>query len=93
MVYITAASALAWPLPAPVWIGASAIGAYIVILSLIARHEVGNPARLRLVVFLLCGISLLDSLILAFCQQWTALFVALICFVLTIAAQRRVKGT
>jgi hypothetical protein len=59
----------------------------------IARGEAGNRRRIRLVVALVCGISLLDAAWLAALGWWPQAGLAVVCFVLALAGQRRVLGS
>ncbi len=93
-VYLAAGAAVVWPPDSP-WLlpGAGLLGGYVVALSLIARHEAGRPARIRIVIALLCGISILDALVLALLQQWLPVVAALGCYFLARLAQRWIRGT
>ncbi len=91
---IVAASAVAWPLDwgrvVPV---AGLLALYVVSLSVVARAEAGRPGRIRLVVALVCGISLVDAAVLLALRGWPEALAAVGCFALALAAQRRVVGS
>ncbi|MEX0774616.1 MAG: UbiA family prenyltransferase [Phycisphaeraceae bacterium] len=97
MVYQISAVAICWPLPQPLPLSNAAIPAtmliYVVILSLIARREAGNPRRIRIVLVLLAGISLLDAVFLVGLRMIVPALVAVACFALTRIGHRWIKGT
>lgn len=91
---LTAATMVAWPLN---WSAAAPLAAlafaYTISISLLARREAGDRRRIRLVVLMICGFSLIDAAALCIMEQWTAAAIALGCFVLALTAQRRVIGS
>jgi 4-hydroxybenzoate polyprenyltransferase len=93
MVYVTAAGAVAWPLPGAVWVFAAVLGAYVVVISLIARGEADSNRRVRIVVAMICAISLLDAAILLALGEPLAAGVAAACFACAAIMQRRILGT
>lgn len=94
MVVITAAAAVAWPIDwSRVGPMAGLLAAYVIGLSLLARGEAGRPGRIRLVVLLICGISVLDAAVLLVLGQPVAAAVAIGCFALAAILQRRVAGS
>ncbi len=94
LVYLTAAMAITWPLGIPqAWAFPLILAGYIVAVSLLARSEAGSPGRVRLVLTMLAGISLLDAaLLLSMGCFWPA-GLAVSCFFLTMAGHRRIMGT
>lgn len=91
---VTAAACVAWPLEwkiaGPI---AGVLFAYTVAISVIARREADDRRRIRIVVLMICAISLLDAGFLAWLGRWPAMGIALGCFVVALRAQRRVLGT
>jgi 4-hydroxybenzoate polyprenyltransferase len=91
---ITAACSAGGPPNWPrVLIIAAILGAYVVALSLVARGEAGDMKRIRVVVAMVCAISLLDAVFLAFLQRFTQAGVAVGCFFLAAWGQRRILGS
>lgn len=72
---------------------AGGLWVYVVLISVVARAEAGDRRRVRVVVAMLCAISLLDAAWLAALGWWTPAGVALVCFVLAAWGQRRILGT
>lgn len=94
MVYVIGAASVAWPVDMPrVGVWAAVLAAYVIALSLLARREAGRPQRIKLVVLLICAISVLDALILVVLGYRIAAGVAVLCFVAAAWMQRRVIGT
>ena len=92
-VYATAALAVAPRPPRALYVGGIVLLAYMVSLTLIARHEAGNPGLPRLVGALLAGICLLDAGMLLVLGRPLLAALAALGFPLTLALQRRVAGT
>lgn len=74
-------------------IAACVLGAYIVILSGVARNEAGNRNRIRVVVAMVCAVSLIDAAMLMVLERFVQAGIAAACFVLAAIAQRRVLGS
>lgn len=91
---ISAAATTGWPLRWE-WIGPAAalLGVYVVSLSMAARREAGNPRRIRVVIAMLCAISLLDALLLSLASFYPQAGIAILCFFLALLGQRRILGT
>lgn len=92
----TAAVASGWWFGGPVvalGVVCGILWAYIVLISLVARAEAGDRRRVRVVVSMLCAISLLDAGVLAVLGWWVPAGVALVCFGVSAWAQRRVLGS
>jgi len=67
---------------------------YVIMISLLARSEADKPGRVKLVMFMLAGISLLDALLLmALWQHWPFAALAVSCFALTRIGHRFIKGS
>jgi 4-hydroxybenzoate polyprenyltransferase len=92
-VYVIGALAVAPRIGAGVVAGSIALFGYLVVLTLIARHETRNPRLPALVGSLIAGISLLDALMLLVTGHLQVAVVAAFCFPLTRRLQRRVPGT
>jgi 4-hydroxybenzoate polyprenyltransferase len=92
-VYVIAALAAAPHLASPVYVGAGLQLAYLVGLTLVARHETRNPRLPRLVGQLIAGISLLDAAVLLALGHPIAALVATAGFPLTRLFQQRIAGT
>jgi 4-hydroxybenzoate polyprenyltransferase len=94
LVFIVTALAIAGRIPPPVLLAGGVQFAYILVISLIARHENELPHRFfwPAVPLLLAGISLLDGIVLAALvhPEWLAAGVA--GFLLTMGGQRYVRG-
>lgn len=91
---ITAACALGPPADwKPILIVAGLLGAYVIALSLVARGEAGNRARIRIVVGMVCAISLLDAGVLAAIERFPQAGIAVGCFLLAAWGQRRILGS
>ena len=96
LVYVVAAQAAAGEAsPNARLLGACAafMAAYVVALSLLARAEAGARARIRLVVAMICAISLIDAGLLVILHQPLAAGAAAGCFIACAFAQRRIIGT
>jgi 4-hydroxybenzoate polyprenyltransferase len=92
-VYVIAALAAAPRLGAAVYVGGGLQLAYLVGLTLVARHETRNPRLPALVGKLIAGISLLDAAVLLALGHPVAAAVAALGFPLTRLFQRRIAGT
>ena len=95
MVYITAAAAVSWPVNWA-WVGPAAaiLAGYVIVLSVIARTEAGRPGRIRVVVAMLRGISLLDAAILLIVlAQPVPASAACGCFAVTWVLHKRIMGS
>jgi 4-hydroxybenzoate polyprenyltransferase len=92
-VYVIAALAVAPRLDGAVYAGAALLLAYLVGLTLIARHETRNPALPALVGLLIAGICLLDGAMLLFTGHPVAAALAAGAFYLTRRFQRKIAGT
>lgn len=91
---ITAAGAAAWPLDfGRVGMVAGLLALYVVVLSAVARREAGNPRRIRMVLVMVCAISLFDAAVLLVIRGWPEALVAVGCFLLALGAQKRIIGT
>ena len=66
---------------------------YVILISVIARSEAGNRSRVRIVVGMICAISLLDAIFLGVLGWWTQAGLAVLCFILAAIAQRRILGS
>lgn len=95
---LTAAAAVGWPprwdyLAPAAWI----LWVYIIVLSLVARGEArgeaGDRTRVRVVVTMVCAISLIDAAVLVLLHRGPQAAIAVGCFLLAIMGQRRVLGT
>jgi 4-hydroxybenzoate polyprenyltransferase len=92
-VYVIAALAASPHLAAAVYVGGGLQLAYLVGLTLVARHETRNPRLPRLVGQLIAGISLLDAAVLLVVGHPVAAVIAAAGFPLTRLFQRRIAGT
>jgi 4-hydroxybenzoate polyprenyltransferase len=92
-VYLIAALAVAPRLSGAVYTGSILLLAYLVGLTLIARHETRNPRLPALVGLLIAGICLLDGAMLLFTGHPLAAALAVGAFYLTRRWQRRIAGT
>lgn len=92
-VYAIGALAVAPHLSTPVYLGATLQLAYLVGLTLVAKHETKNPRLPRLVGALIAGICLVDALVLLVVHQPLAALVAGAAFPLTRYFQRHIAGT
>ncbi len=94
MIYVIGAAAVAWPLDwRRVGLFAAALGIYVVAISLIARAEADDRRRVRIVVAMICAISLVDAVFLLVLRQPLAASVAVACGALAGLMQRRILGT
>jgi 4-hydroxybenzoate polyprenyltransferase len=75
------------------YVGAAALLAYLVGLTMVARHESRNPRLPALVGALIAGICLLDALMLLVTGHAGAAALAVAGFFLTRRLQRHVPGT
>lgn len=92
-VYVTAALAVAPQLSRAVYVGAAALLAYLVALSVVAKQETKHPALARAVGKLIAGICLLDGVMLAAMGNYRWAVACLPAFLLTRRLQRRIAGT
>jgi 4-hydroxybenzoate polyprenyltransferase len=92
-VYVIAALAVAPHLASAVYLGGALQLAYLVALTLVARHETKNPRLPRLVGQMIAGISLLDAAMLVVVGHPVAALIAAAGFPLTRLFQRRIAGT
>jgi 4-hydroxybenzoate polyprenyltransferase len=92
-VYVIAALAASTHLASAVYAGAGLQLAYLIALTLVARHEHENPRLPRLVGQMIAGISLLDAGVLLVLGHPVAAVVAAAGFPLTRLFQRRIAGT
>jgi hypothetical protein len=91
---VTAACTVGGP---PDWravgIVAGIVGAWVIALSAVARGEAGNRNRVRIVVAMVCAISLIDAGVLLVLGRMVQAGVAAGCFLLAAWGQRRVLGS
>jgi 4-hydroxybenzoate polyprenyltransferase len=92
-VYVIAGLATSAHLGNAVYIGGALQLAYLVALTLVARHEHKNPRLPRLVGLMIAGISLLDAAVLLAVGHPVAALIAACGFPLTRLFQRRIAGT
>jgi 4-hydroxybenzoate polyprenyltransferase len=92
-VYVIAAFAGGPRLATAVYVGGGLQLAYLVALTLVARHEHRNPRLPILVGQLIAGISLLDAVLLLIVGHPLAALLAAAGFPLTRLFQRRIAGT
>jgi hypothetical protein len=92
-VYVIAALAASSHLATGVYVGGGLQLLYLIVLTLIARHETRNPKLPRLVGLMIAGISLLDAAVLLALGHPVAALVAAAGFPLTRLFQRRIAGT
>jgi hypothetical protein len=92
-VYVIAAFAASPHLASAVYVGGGLQLAYLVALTLVARHETRNPRLPRLVGQMIAGISLLDAAVLLAVGHPLAALIAAAGFPLTRLFQRRIAGT
>jgi 4-hydroxybenzoate polyprenyltransferase len=77
----------------PVLIVAGILGVYVIALSAVARGEAGSRKRIRIVVAMVCAISLIDAAVLAVIQRFVQAAIAVGCFALSAWGQRRILGS
>jgi 4-hydroxybenzoate polyprenyltransferase len=92
-VYVIGALAVAPRLAPAVYAGAAILFAYLVALTLVARHETRNPRLPALVGALIAGICLLDAAMLLLSGHPLIAALAAAGFPATRRLQRRVPGT
>jgi 4-hydroxybenzoate polyprenyltransferase len=92
-VYVIGALAVAPHLGAGVYVGSTLLAAYLIGLTVIARHETRNPRLPALVGALIAGICLLDAVMILCSGHLLIAIVAALGFPLTRRLQRRVPGT
>jgi 4-hydroxybenzoate polyprenyltransferase len=93
LVYVIGGQAVSSRLGLGFCLGAALLLAYLVALTLIARHETRNPRLPALVGTLIAGICLLDALMLLVTGNLRPAALAAAAFFLTRRLQRRVPGT
>lgn len=91
--FLAAAAVTGFPPPRAVFIGAAALGLYLVFLSTLARKETLHPKLPKMIGSLVAGIALLDAVVLAVCGHATATALAVAAFFLTRLLQRSVPGS
>lgn len=92
-VYVIAALAAAAHLKTAVYAGAGLQLAYLIALTLVAKHEHKNPKLPKLVGMMIAGICLLDAAVLLAVGHPVAALVAAAGFPLTRLFQRKIAGT
>jgi 4-hydroxybenzoate polyprenyltransferase len=92
-VYVIAGLAASAHLATAVYLGGGLQLAYLVGLTLVARHEHENPRLPRLVGLMIAGISLLDAAVLLAMGHPVGALVAAAGFPLTRLFQRKIAGT
>jgi 4-hydroxybenzoate polyprenyltransferase len=92
-VYVIAGLAASDHLAKAVYVGGSLQLAYLIGLTLVARHEHTNPRLPRLVGLMIAGISLLDAAVLLAVGHPLGAVVAAAGFPLTRLFQRKIAGT
>ena len=92
-VYVIAALAVSSRLASAVYLGGGLQLAYLVALTLVARHEHKNPRLPRLVGQMIAGISLLDAAVLLAAGHPIGALIAVAGFPLTRLFQRKIAGT
>jgi 4-hydroxybenzoate polyprenyltransferase len=95
LVYVVTALALSGVVPAQVWLAGAMQAGYVLVLTLVSRHE-GKTAAGRyawpVIPWMLAAIPLLDSIVLAVLVDPAWLFAGIAGTALTRAAQRYVRG-
>ncbi|HVE11698.1 MAG TPA: UbiA family prenyltransferase [Paraburkholderia sp.] len=95
LVYVVTALALSGGVTALVWLAGAVQAAYVLVLTLVARHE-GNTAARRyawpVIPWMLAAIALLDGVVLAVLASPAWLIAGIAGTALTRAAQRYVRG-
>jgi len=94
LLYVVSASAAVVVVPAPVWFGAAAMVLYVLALTLVGKTL--GPRAGGVMPWLIAGISLVDALIILTMAPGVPLLwvmVAVLGFIVTLAAQRVVPGT
>jgi len=92
-VYVIGALAVAPRIGGGVVAGSIVLLAYLIALTLVARHETSNHRLPALVGSLIAGICLVDALMLLLTSHLQVALVAALGFPLTRRLQRRVPGT
>lgn len=72
---------------------AGLLGMYVIALSAVARGEAGSMKRVRIVVAMVCAISLIDAAVLAVLGRFIPAGIAVACFLLAAWGQRRILGS
>jgi 4-hydroxybenzoate polyprenyltransferase len=92
-VYVIAGLAASPHIGTAVYVGGGLQLAYLIALTLVARHEHKNPRLPRLVGLMIAGISLLDAAVLLAVGHPVGALVAAAGFPLTRLFQRKIAGT
>ncbi|HBG05514.1 MAG: prenyltransferase [Geobacteraceae bacterium GWC2_58_44] len=94
LVFVVAALAVSGRLPAAVVVAGFLQFCYVVLLSLVARHEnkLPRPFPFPVIPVMLAAISLLDGMVLAVLAKPYWLVVGMVGFLLTLAGQRFARG-
>jgi 4-hydroxybenzoate polyprenyltransferase len=92
-VYAISALSVAAPPPLPVYLGALALLAYLVVLTTLARKETRRPGLRKVIGALIAGICFLDGAMLLLTGHTLAAAAAVGAFFLTRRLQRSVPGT
>lgn len=91
LVYVVAAAAVTTSIPASVLWAAVALGAYVIVLSQIAKRDL-VPGRY--IAMLIAGISVIDAvLIVLMTGSWSTAMIAVLAAPATLMAQRLAPGT
>ena len=72
---------------------AGILALYVLAISGVARGEAKSPKRIKLVVAMVCAISLLDAAFLVTLHRGTQAVLAVGCFILAALGQRRILGS
>ncbi len=91
--YAIAALAVAPRVGVAVYAGAAVLLAYLVALTVVAKHETRNPRLPALVGQLIAGICLLDAAVLVLCGHLAWAAASVLGFFLTRRLARRIPGT
>lgn len=91
---LTAAACAAWPIDWRFGVAvAGVLFVYTVGISVIARREAEDQRRVRIVMLLIAGICVIDAAWLGVMQRWVEGAIALACFAVTRAGQRKIAGS
>lgn len=94
MIYVLGAAVACGAFPVRVVAPAAVLAGYTIMISLMARKEAGDPARMALVSSLLAGICIFDAALLFFrFKQPLLAIIPVVCYLLTRVLHRYVKGT
>lgn len=66
---------------------------YVILISMVARNEAGDRKRVRIVVGMVCAISLIDAAVLGVLGWWAPAGLAVGCFIAAAWGQRRILGS